>query len=268
MTLFRRLLRATESGALPGPRRWLWKHWYNLMSRRWDDAAWGFMNYGYLPPEPLTLSPAEEPDRPFIGLYHQAVAGLPVAGARVLEVGAGRGGGAAYVARRFAPAELVGVDLSPATAGRAAALHAGLPGLRFQQGDAEALPFPDASFDIVLNIESSHCYGSMDRFVAEVARLLRPGGWFTWVDMRSRAMLPSLEASLAHPAFALRASGSLNAGVVAALDAAEARKGAALGRQRLLRPLLREFAGMQGSLLYRGLRTGEVQYLARRLQRI
>ena len=268
MALFQRLLRATESGAMPGPRRWLWKHWYNLMSRRWDDAAWGFMNYGYLPPEPLTLSPAEEPDRPFIGLYHQAMAGLPVVGARVLEVGAGRGGGAAYVARHFAPAELVGVDLSADTVARAAALHAGQPGLRFQQGDAEALPFPDASFDIVLNIESSHCYGSMDRFVAEVARVLRPGGWFTWADMRSQAMLPSLEASLAHPSLALRASASLNAGVVAALDAAEARKGDAVNRQRLLRPLLREFAGMQGSLLYRGLRAGQVQYLARRLQRV
>lgn len=265
--LFQRMLRATERGAYPGPRRWLWRQWYDLMSRRWTDPAWAFMNYGYLPATPLVLSAAEEPDRPFIGLYHQAMEGLPVAGARVLEVGAGRGGGAAYVARHLAPAEVVGVDLSPATVARAAGLHAGQPRLSFRQGDAEALPFPDASFDIVLNIESSHCYGSMDRFVAEVARVLRPGGWFTWADMRSPAMLPALEASLAHPALIPRAAMSLNAGVVAALDAAEARKGASINRVRLVRPLLREFAGMRGSLLYQGLSKGQVLYLARRLQR-
>ena len=38
------------------------------------------------------------------------------------------------------------------------------PRLRFVCGDAEALPFADASFDAVLNVESSHCYPNVPRF--------------------------------------------------------------------------------------------------------
>jgi ubiquinone/menaquinone biosynthesis C-methylase UbiE len=43
-------------------------------------------------------------------------------------------------------------------------------------GDAENLPFPQVSFDAVINVESAHCYGSIERFLAEVHRVLRPGG--------------------------------------------------------------------------------------------
>ena len=36
-------------------------------------------------------------------------------------------------------------------------------------GDSENLPFEDNTFDAVLNIESSHCYASMDKFIKEVS---------------------------------------------------------------------------------------------------
>ena len=57
-------------------------------------------------------------------------------------------------------------------------------GLAFVCGDAQSMPFP-ASFDAVVNIESSHCYESMDAFLAEVCRVLRPGGQFFFADLRS-----------------------------------------------------------------------------------
>jgi SAM-dependent methyltransferase len=49
-----------------------------------------------------------------------------------------------------------------------------LPGLDFVHGDAEKLPFPDDSFDAVINVEASHAYPQLSRFLSEVARVLRP----------------------------------------------------------------------------------------------
>jgi SAM-dependent methyltransferase len=266
--LFARLLRTTERGAFPRTRRFIWRRAYDLLSSAWGDPGWRFMNYGWLPLEPgLVLPAAEEADRAFIGLYHQAIDGLPLHGARLLEVGSGRGGGAAWMARRPGVASVVGVDLSPRTVARAARLHGDVPRLAFRVGDAEALPFPDASIDVVVNIESSHCYGSMPRFAAEVARVLRPGGWFAWADMRSPAMLPDLDHAFAEAGLALETEHDLTAGVVRALEATEARKQDTVARFRLVAPLLREFGGMQGSLVQGALRRRNVIYLARRYRR-
>jgi ubiquinone/menaquinone biosynthesis C-methylase UbiE len=44
------------------------------------------------------------------------------------------------------------------------------------QGDAQNLPFPDQSFDAVINVEASHIYPEFERFVGEVARVLPPEG--------------------------------------------------------------------------------------------
>ncbi|MBP0492351.1 class I SAM-dependent methyltransferase [Pararoseomonas indoligenes] len=266
--LFRRVLRATERGAFPGLRRWIWRRSYNLLSRLSGTPRWAFLNYGYIGPgAPFALRPEEEPSRPFVGLYHQAVEGLPLKAASVLEVGSGHGGGAAYVARHYAVDAVTGVDIARQTVRRAIRLNAGVPRLTFREGDAEALPFPDASFDIVVNVESSHCYGSMDRFAAEAARVLRPGGWLTWADMRSPAMLPDLDNAFARAGLVLRTEAEINEGVVAALDAMEAAKSAAITRIRPLRPVMRQFAGMQGSVLYRALQRRRVLYLARRYQK-
>ncbi|WP_368414994.1 class I SAM-dependent methyltransferase [Falsiroseomonas sp.] len=266
--LFARLLRATERGAFPRTRRFIWKRVYSVLSSTWTDPGWRFMNYGWLPPEPGFVLPAsEEADRAFIGLYHQAIDGLALHGARILEVGSGRGGGAAWMARRSGVAGVIGVDLSPRTVARAAQLHGNVPHLSFRVGDAEALPFPDASFDGVVNIESSHCYGSMPRFAAEVARVLKPGGWFGWADMRSPAMLPDLDRAFAEAGLLQEAEHDLTAGVVRALEATEARKQGTVARFRLVAPLLREFGGMQGSLLQGALRRRTVVYLARRYRR-
>jgi SAM-dependent methyltransferase len=262
------ILRTTARGAFPRTRRFIWKRFYNVLSSNWSDPGWRFMNYGWLPPEPIPgLTTVEEPDRAFIGLYHQAIDGLPLQGARLLEVGSGRGGGAAWMAGRPSVAGVVGVDLSPRTVARAARLHEDVPGLDFQVGDAEALPFTDAGFDVVVNIESSHCYGSMPRFAGEVARVLRPGGWFSWADMRSPAMLPDLDRAFAEAGLVLEAERDLTDGVVRAMEATEARKKLNVARFRLVAPLLREFGGMQGSLIQAALRRRKVVYLARRYRR-
>jgi hypothetical protein len=108
----------------------------------------------------------------------------------------------------------------------------------------------------------------MDRFLAEVARVLRPGGWFGWADLRAPAMLPALDAGFAAAGLAIEWEARINEGVLAALAAEEARKRAMIARHPLMARLLGEFAGMEGSVVRRGLARGSVVYLARRCRRL
>ena len=66
---------------------------------------------------------------------------------------------------------------------RSAATTHRATGARFEVGDAENLPFDDASFDVVTNLESSHTYPDMRAFLGQVRRVLRPGGWFLHTDL-------------------------------------------------------------------------------------
>ena len=117
--------------------------------------------------------------------------------ARVLEVGCGRGGGAAFLTALHTPARYTAVDFSPAAVALAARLHAAAaPRLSFAVGDAERLAFGDASFDVVVNVESSHCYGDVPAFLREMARVLAPGGRFAFADFRGTADCLVLEAQL------------------------------------------------------------------------
>jgi ubiquinone/menaquinone biosynthesis C-methylase UbiE len=54
--------------------------------------------------------------------------------------------------------------------------------LSFIKGDAEALAFDAGSFGAVINIESSHCYGSMETFLANAKRVLCQKGYFLYAD--------------------------------------------------------------------------------------
>lgn len=266
--LFSNVLKAAGEGRFPRTQKWIWRRIYNILSRFWRDRDWRFMNYGYLPSgEPFPLKPEDEPERAFIGLYHQAVDGLPLAGLKVLEVGAGRGGGSRYVARYHAPAEVTGIDYSQETVRLARRLNADTPGLGFEHGDAEHLPFADATFDVVINIESSHCYGDVAAFAGEVARVLKPGGWFTFADMRPKSALKELDGQLLAPGLQLVQKDNISKQVVAALNAAENRKRDRIGRSRLMRRFMTEFSGAQGSMLYKALSKGDVVYVSRRFRK-
>ena len=66
------------------------------------------------------------------------------------------------------------------------------PNLSFCVGDSEKIPFENESFDVVLNVESSHCYGNIPLFLAEVKRVLILGGFFLWADFRLAKEMPVL----------------------------------------------------------------------------
>ena len=93
----------------------------------------------------------------------------------VLDVATGSGNAALAAARRGC--EVTGVDYVPALLDRARrrAEAEGLP-VEFAEGDAEALPFPDASFDVVSSVFGSMFAPDQEKTASELARVTRPGG--------------------------------------------------------------------------------------------
>jgi SAM-dependent methyltransferase len=96
-------------------------------------------------------------------------------GSAVLDVACGTGNAALAAARRFC--SVTGVDFVPALLerGRARAAFEGLD-VEFVEGDAEALPFPDASFDVVLSTFGVMFAPDQATAAAELLRVCRPGG--------------------------------------------------------------------------------------------
>ena len=249
----------------PTLRRVLWRWWYNRLARSVAAAEWTFMNYGwsYAVMPRRILDARDEPDRCCIQLYDRVASAAPLGGLRVLEVGSGRGGGASFVARYLGPAEVIGLDYSAQAVAFCRGRHADVANLSFVEGDAEALPFPEGSFDAVINVESSHCYGSVDRFFREAARVLRPGGHFLFADVRGVEAMPGLELQLAAVGdWEIVAREDLTAGVVAALAADDDRKhrliAATIPTRR--QKLFREFAAMSGTPMFNGFRERRLLY--------
>ncbi len=102
---------------------------------------------------------------------------------RVLDVVAGT----ALVGRAIAPhvREVVALDLTPAMldVGRREAQRAGLANITFQKGDARALPFQNAEFDVVLTRFSIHHLLEPLVVVREMARVCKPGGSVAVIDL-------------------------------------------------------------------------------------
>lgn len=97
------------------------------------------------------------------------------AGQRVLDVATGSGNTALAAARRFC--DVTGADYVPALleAARRRAAADELP-VTFQEGDAEQLPFPDASFDVVLSTFGAMFAPDQEQAARELLRVCRPGG--------------------------------------------------------------------------------------------
>ena len=256
--------------ASPRVRAILWRKWYEKLARDFGQGDWTFMNYGFWDEaiENLELSAADAPHRPFIGLYERVTRDLDLRGKDVVEIGSGRGGGASYLARHKNPHWMFGLDYSEQATRLAQKLHRA-PRLRFRQGDALNLPLQTRSFDVVVNVESSHCYASMEQFLAEVARVLRPGGAFAWCDMRPRAQWEQTRAQFAAAGLQIEDDTDISLNVVKALEVAAPAKEKAIGQHApaWLKPSFNDFAGMPGSKVYRLLSSGEIRYGAIRARK-
>jgi ubiquinone/menaquinone biosynthesis C-methylase UbiE len=161
------------------------RDFYDEVSERLPSAELIFLNYGYAETsgEPsLWIAPEDQRHNYHLNLVKHVMSGVELAEKTVLEVGSGRGGNCHYLSRYTQAKEICGVDLCEANVRFCQAVHR-LPNVTFLRSDAEQLPFRSETFDVVLNLESSHCYPHFDRFLAEVHRVLKPQGTFCYADL-------------------------------------------------------------------------------------
>lgn len=257
MPLIERLL------ASPTFRKTIWRFWYPFLTRKTQRDGVLFLNYAFEedPPRPLPLEPADEPNRACIQLYHHVATQTDLRDKDVLEVSCGHGGGASWIKRTLQPAKYTGLDLNPKGIAFCRKRH-DIDGLTFRHGDAEHLPFPDASFDAVINIEASHCYPSLPRFLARVANVLRPGGSFLYTDFRFTPEIPEWEKELADSPLHFVQMREINAEVLRGMERNSSRSLELLSRNLSIIPkgLGQDFAGIPGSRIYRALQAGEATY--------
>ena len=119
-------------------------------------------------------------ERGLAGLVALSGAG---AGDRVLDVACGPG----FLTMAFAQrcAQAVGFDATDAfiELARAEAARRGLTNLRFEHGDAEQLPYPDGAFEVVACRAAFHHFPRPARVLAEMVRVLAPGGRVVVADL-------------------------------------------------------------------------------------
>lgn len=239
------------------------KIWYPFLTRRLDAEEVTFLNYGYEgePPLSIPLDESDEPNRYSIQLYHQTATQVDLQGKDVLEVSCGHGGGASYLTRTLHPASYTGLDFNPDGIAYCRKKH-NVAGLDFVHGDAENLPFGDESYDAVVNVEASHAYPQLSRFLAEVARVLRPGGHFLYADFRGRSEFPGWDAALADMPLRQVSQRVINASVLRSLDKNSQRSLELIGSNlpAFMRPFGRRFAGVPGTGLHRDIQNGKIEY--------
>jgi ubiquinone/menaquinone biosynthesis C-methylase UbiE len=261
------------SRTFPKLRQFLWKILYQLIAGLYRNPEWTFMNFGYAPvgsdesmPE---LLPEDEPERSFIQLYHHVIADVPMRGKDLIEIGCGRGGGCSYLGRYLQPRTVCGVDLSENAVLFCRKRHP-VSAVRFVVGDSEKLPFPDESFDAAVNVESSHCYQSMERFIGEVRRILRPGGTFHLADLRDDDMIDEFHSSVEACGLRIERRVDITRNVSEAVRVDGARRVAFFHRTlpRFFARYFEEFAGNEGTAFYRRLVSGKVFYYSYLLRKV
>jgi ubiquinone/menaquinone biosynthesis C-methylase UbiE len=252
-------------------RKAIWKRWYPYLTMKLKADGVTFLNYAFEtdPPMNIPLTPEDEPNRACIQLYHHVGTQANLQGKHVLEVSCGHGGGASYLTRTLKPVKYTGLDLNPSGIRFCKRTHK-IEGLAFIQGDAEDLPFPDAGFDSVINVEASHCYPDFPKFLTEVARVLAPGGYFHYADFRFRDGCAKWEEALENAPLKLIQTTDISSNVLCGMEANSARSMQLLEKNlpAFLKNLGRDFAGVKGSRIYEDLANGGISYRSYCFQKI
>lgn len=248
----------------------MWKWWYQKMAKTNDDSRFRFMNYGFEDGGGPDLHPSDEVNRLFIQLYSMNLRGAEIEGRDVLEVGSGRGGGASWVAKSLEPRSVVGVDFSSKAVNLCSQWYVNQDNLSFVEGNAEDLPFDDESFDLVYNVESSHCYGDMGAFIEQVHRVLRKGGTFCWTDLRDAETMSLLPEMFESRGFEIVESAIVVDEVLRALDEINEAKIEQIAKQvpKSIRRSVETFAGVKGTPVYDGFVNGSMTYHRHMMKKI
>lgn len=253
---------------LPKPlRKPLWQWWHKRMNKYDSGNIANFLNYGF---EPLNgsarpqLKEHDETDRYCIQLYDHVVNSVDLQSKEVLEVGAGRGGGASYITRYFKPKSYTGLDISKSSIEFCNNHYKKVDGLKFICGNAEKLPFRDNSFDFVVNVESARCYNDQKAFFSEVFRVLKPDGKLLLADMLYPSEIENFKSKIIESGFKITKETEISQNVVLGLEKDSERREILIDGKipKYLRKSFKVFAGTIGTSRYNNFATGVFQYFS------
>ncbi len=238
---------------------------YDSIARRNPHLA--YLNFGYADDGSSGDGDAADLDAMCRRLYDVVLSPFPDA-RRALEIGCGRGGGAAFLLEDRPGLRYTGLDLSPEHARACRRRFLGADQAQFAVADAMRLPVSGAGFDAAFSIEACHHFESLGAFYGEVARALRPRGWLLLAGIWVAGDDP--EAAMQAAGFRVAERADISANVVASLARTSALRERLVDSLELperFRPFLMSWAGVRGSGSYRELESGERLYLRFRLQR-
>jgi ubiquinone/menaquinone biosynthesis C-methylase UbiE len=240
----------------------LWYYTLSLLAQ--DDVT--FLNYGYATTDSgddaLQLEAADEANRYPIQLYNRVVGAVDLRGKDVLEVGSGRGGGAAFIKKYLHLRSMTGVDFCGKAVKFCQRRH-DHEKLSFIQGDAENLPFPAEFFDAVVNLESCHCYTSVTRFLTQASRVLRSGGHLLFADVGPKPYIDTLRGHIAQCGLSIEEEEDITPAVSRALRITSEpnRKKIQEEVPVVLRSIFRNFAAIRDTPVFEACGTGEWVYV-------
>lgn len=238
----------------------LWNRFYSI---DWGETTTN--NYGFAP------ASGDHPQRFQHQMYLELLDRLREErgikpGLKLLEVSCGRGGGLSALLSQAPEIDATGLDVAHSAVAFCKKTYGESEHLRFVQGSALELPFEDASFDVVVNVEASNDYGDRPRFFREAARVLKPDGLLLYADTVKQGRRESMEHDVASAGFDAEFRDiTENVAEACRLDSPRRRevirRHAPFGARMLLKRQLENYAAIEGSAKFSAFAEGRRKYL-------
>jgi len=246
-----------------------WRSFYDLLSRRLENVGLAdvsfFLNYGYVPIDSRNESPFIIREGTFnansVRLVFEVIGPLDLNDCTIVEIGCGRGGNSALVAEKFS-AQVIGIDMSPEAIAFCRRRHVSTS-TDFRVGNALDIPLDDGCCDAIINVESSHSYGNLPKFLSQVRRICRSGGWFLHTDFLSPEDWDYVRMRLKALDFTTESDRDITANVLASRDQASSNYEQVYGDGNAR---VANFLALPGSAIYEQLRAGLLEYRIMRSQ--
>lgn len=242
-------------------------YWYiNTVDKNGEIT---FLNYGYFDQDQrLDLEAKDEKNRYAIQLYYFVTTVVNIFDKDILEIACGRGGGLNYLYTKLSPKSATGVDLNEKAIQFCKNQYQDKR-INFLKSNAENLVLNDASFDVVINIESSHAYPHMDLFLKEVHRVLRPGGFLLLADFRLRSGLQHLKEILNNSGLKMIHEEMITRQVTDALKLIHPQRSSLINRlvPWIFRAMSGQFAALEGSSILSRFEKRKMEYVFYALQK-
>jgi len=120
------------------------------------------------------------------------------------------------------------------------------------------------SYDVVINVESSHCYGSVEKFLSEVCRVLKPGGFLLFCDFRTIEGIDELYDQMSKSDLQFINRTDITDNIIQGLDKLSDYREKHIRKSVPLwiRSLFKSYAGIKGTEIYNAFVEGKMQYIS------